>query len=285
MPDNHEHSASAGSGALQPGDHEASLAAGAPSGTPHIEFTDVVKRFGSNTVLDDLNFTVSHGERVTLIGPSGSGKTTILRLVMTLEELTGGYIHVGGNPLQYEQAGGRRTRISDKRRRHTTKHIGMVFQHFNLFPNMTVLENIVEAPIHVMGKSKDEAASRAEELLEKVGISDKKDARPSQLSGGQQQRVAIARALALDPEVLLLDEVTSALDPELVGEVLAVLKDIAAETDISMLIVTHEMQFANDVSDRVMMFDQGSIVEEGPPAKIFSDPSNQRTQDFLRAVL
>ena len=222
---------------------------------------------------------------MTLIGPSGSGKTTILRLVMTLEELTGGYIHVGGNPLQYEQSGGRRVRISDKRRRQTTQNIGMVFQHFNLFPNMTVRENIIEAPIHVMGLSKDEASSRAEGLLEKVGLSDKQDAHPSQLSGGQQQRVAIARALAMDPEVLLLDEVTSALDPELVGEVLGVLKDIASETDISMLIVTHEMQFANDVSNRVMMFDEGSIVEEGPPAKIFSDPSSQRTQDFLRAVL
>ena len=283
MPENNQSSASAGGGRFQPGERVTSL--GAAPDTPHIEFTDVIKRFGDNTVLNDLNFTVAQGERVTLIGPSGSGKTTILRLVMTLEELTGGYIHVGGNPLQYEQSGGRRVRISDKRRRQTTQDIGMVFQQFNLFPNMTVRENIIEAPIHVMGLSKDEASSQAAELLEKVGLSDKQDARPSQLSGGQQQRVAIARALAMDPEVLLLDEVTSALDPELVGEVLGVLKDIASETDISMLIVTHEMQFANDVSDRVMMFDEGSIVEEGAPAKIFSDPSSQRTQDFLRAVL
>ena len=254
-------------------------------GTPHIEFRDVIKRFGSNTVLDDLNFTVEKGERVTLIGPSGSGKTTILRLVMTLEELTDGFIYIGGRPLQYEQSGSRRVRIADKRRRQTTQQIGMVFQHFNLFPNMTVRENLVEAPIHVMGLSKDEAASKAEGLLDKVGLSDKKDAHPSQLSGGQQQRVAIARALAMDPEILLLDEVTSALDPELVGEVLGVLKDIAGETDISMLIVTHEMQFAKDVAHRVMMFDQGSVVEEGRPDKIFSEPENQRTQDFLRAVL
>ena len=255
------------------------------AGTPHLEFRDVVKSFGDNTVLNGLDFTVAKGERVTLIGPSGSGKTTILRLVMTLEELTGGYIHVGGVPLQYEEQGGKRVRIPDKRRRRTTTDIGMVFQHFNLFPNMSVLENIVEAPIHVMGLSRSEATAKAEGLLAKVGMEEKRDMKPSQLSGGQQQRVAIARALAMDPAILLLDEVTSALDPELVGEVLAVLKDIAAETDISMLIVTHEMQFARDVSDRVMMFDQGSIVEEGPPEKIFSDPAHQRTRDFLRAVL
>ena len=256
-----------------------------PGTAPHIEFRDVVKRFGDNTVLQGLDFTVSRGERVTLIGPSGSGKTTILRLVMTLEELTGGYIHVGGVPLQYEEQGGKRVRIPDKRRRRTTTDIGMVFQQFNLFPNMTVLENIVEAPIHVKGLSRADAVSKAEGLLAKVGMGEKRDMKPSQLSGGQQQRVAIARALAMDPDILLLDEVTSALDPELVGEVLAVLKDIAAETDISMLIVTHEMQFARDVSDRVMMFDQGSIVEEGPPAQIFSEPAHQRTRDFLRAVL
>lgn len=256
-----------------------------PGTAPHIEFRDVVKRFGDNTVLQGLDFTVSRGERVTLIGPSGSGKTTILRLVMTLEELSGGYIHVGGVPLQYEEQGGKRVRIPDKRRRRTTTDIGMVFQHFNLFPNMTVLENIVEAPIHVKGLSRADAVSKAEGLLAKVGMGEKRDMKPSQLSGGQQQRVAIARALAMDPEILLLDEVTSALDPELVGEVLGVLKDIAAETDISMLIVTHEMQFARDVSDRVMMFDQGSIVEEGPPAQIFSEPAHQRTRDFLHAVL
>ena len=261
------------------------IAAPAAGSAPHIEFRDVVKRFGDNTVLQGLDFTVSRGERVTLIGPSGSGKTTILRLVMTLEELTGGYIHVGGVPLQYEEKGGKRVRIPDKRRRRTTTDIGMVFQHFNLFPNMTVLENIVEAPIHVKGLSRADAVSKAEGLLAKVGMGEKRDMKPSQLSGGQQQRVAIARALAMDPEILLLDEVTSALDPELVGEVLAVLKDIAAETDISMLIVTHEMQFARDVSDRVMMFDQGSIVEEGAPAQIFSEPAHQRTRDFLRAVL
>jgi polar amino acid transport system ATP-binding protein len=257
----------------------------APAGTAQIEFRDVVKKFGDNTVLNDLNFEVAPGERVTLIGPSGSGKTTILRLVMTLEELTGGYIDISGQPLQYEEKAGRRVRVPDKQRRRTTTRIGMVFQHFNLFPNMTVLENIIEAPIHVMGLERREAVEKAESLLDKVGMAAKRDAKPAMLSGGQQQRVAIARALAMDPEILLLDEVTSALDPELVGEVLGVLKDIAAETDISMLIVTHEMQFAKEVSDRVMMFDKGSIVEEGPPEKFFSDPEHQRTRDFLRAVL
>ncbi|PZO60720.1 MAG: L-cystine ABC transporter ATP-binding protein YecC [Pseudoxanthomonas suwonensis] len=254
-------------------------------GTPTIEFRDVLKKFGDHTVLENLNFSVAPGERVTLIGPSGSGKTTILRLAMTLEELTGGYIFIDGEPLSYAEVDGKRTRLSDKQRRANTQKIGMVFQQFNLFPNMTVLENIIEAPMHVLGRSKDEAVSQAETLLERVGLVGKNDARPTQLSGGQQQRVAIARALALDPEVLLLDEVTSALDPELVGEVLSVLRDIAESTDITMLIVTHEMQFAREVSQRVMMFDNGRIIEEASPEQMFTDPQHKRTQDFLRAVL
>jgi polar amino acid transport system ATP-binding protein len=250
-----------------------------------IAFRDVLKKFGSTTVLEDLNFTVDPGQRVTLIGPSGSGKTTILRQQKTLEELTGGYIDVGGKPLVYEEVNGKRVRLPNKRRREMTRHVGMVFQHFNLFPNMTVQENITEAPVHVLGRSKDEAIETAKGLLERVGLQEHRDKRPSQLSGGQQQRVAIARALAMDPEVLLLDEVTSALDPELVGDVLGVLRDIADTTDITMLIVTHEMQFAREVSHRVMMFDGGSIVEEGDPEQIFSEPAHQRTKDFLRAVL
>lgn len=253
--------------------------------TPALEFVDVAKRFGSHTVLQDLNFQVQPGERVTLIGPSGSGKTTILRLTMTLEELTDGYIFIKGEPLAYAEVDGKRTKLKDKERVRMTKHIGMVFQHFNLFPNMTVLQNIIEAPIHVLGLSKEEAEHKALTLLDRVGLADKKDAKPSALSGGQQQRVAISRALAMDPEILLLDEVTSALDPELVGDVLAVLRDIADTTDITMLLVTHEMQFARDVSHRVMMFDHGHILEQGPPEQIFSDPSEQRTKDFLRAVL
>ncbi|WP_152189556.1 ectoine/hydroxyectoine ABC transporter ATP-binding protein EhuA [Georgenia satyanarayanai] len=253
--------------------------------TPVIRFENVVKRFGDNTVLDDLNFEVAKGERVTLIGPSGSGKTTILRLVMTLEDLTDGFIYIDGEPFVYEKRGDRRVRQKQKAINRVSTKIGMVFQQFNLFPNMTVIENIVEAPVHVLGRSKEEARARAHELLELVGLSDKADQHPTRLSGGQQQRVAIARALAMDPEILLLDEVTSALDPELVGEVLTVLRGIATSTDITMLIVTHEMQFAQEVSDRVMMFDHGRIIEDGAPRELFSAPREQRTRDFLHAVL
>jgi len=254
-------------------------------GVPRIQFEDVVKRFGSTTVLDNLNFNVGRGERVTLIGPSGSGKTTILRLLMTLEHLTDGYIWVDGDPLTHARQDGKRVELKSKQVAQVRKRIGMVFQQFNLFPNMTVVDNVIEAPIHVLGQSKEQARENALDLLDKVGLSHRVDAHPSQLSGGQQQRVAIARAMAMDPEILLLDEVTSALDPELVGDVLAVLKDVAANTDITMLIVTHEMQFAQDVSDRVMMFDSGHIIEEGHPDKIFSEPDHDRTRKFLQAVL
>ena len=255
------------------------------SDVPRIQFEDVLKKFGETTVLDNLNFEVGRGERVTLIGPSGSGKTTILRLLMTLEHLTGGYIWVDGDPLTHAKRDGKRVELNPKQIAQVRRRIGMVFQQFNLFPNMSVVENIIEAPIHVLGQSSEQARENALSLLDKVGLQHRFDAHPSELSGGQQQRVAIARALAMDPEILLLDEVTSALDPELVGDVLAVLKDVAASTDITMLIVTHEMQFAQDVSDRVMMFDAGHIIEEGHPDKIFSAPDNERTQKFLEAVL
>lgn len=258
---------------------------GTNNSAPAIRFEDVVKRFDKNTVLKDLDFQVEKGERVTLIGPSGSGKTTILRLVMTLEELTGGFIYIDGEPYTYELRNGRRVERRRKDVERVAKSIGMVFQHFNLFPNMTVMENLIEAPIHVLGKAKDEARERATALLDMVGLAQKADAHPTQLSGGQQQRVAIARALAMDPDILLLDEVTSALDPELVGEVLAVLRDIAQTTDITMLIVTHEMQFAAEVSHRVLMFDEGRIIEAAKPDVMFSSPTEQRTKDFLKAVL
>ncbi|MEU4597113.1 ectoine/hydroxyectoine ABC transporter ATP-binding protein EhuA [Nocardia sp. NPDC023988] len=249
-----------------------------------IRFDQVVKRFGALTVLDHLDFTVGRGEKVTLIGPSGSGKTTILRLLMTLETVSDGVIWVDGEPLTHTERNGKLVPAKEKHLRAVRTKIGMVFQQFNLFPNMTVLENITEAPIHVLGKSKDDARERARHLLDVVGLADKENAHPSQLSGGQQQRVAIARCCAMDPKVMLLDEVTSALDPELVGDVLDVLRTIAETTDITMLIVTHEMRFAREVSDRVLMFDAGRIVEQGPPEQIFEAPTNERTRKFLEAV-
>ncbi len=250
-----------------------------------ISFDKVVKRFGDLTVLRELDFNVKPGERVTLIGPSGSGKTTILRLLMTLETLTGGYIWVEGKPLWHMYRGDTLVEANEKHLREMRTSIGMVFQQFNLFPNMSVLQNVSEAPVRVLGKSRSDAEQTGRELLERVGLEAKADAHPTQLSGGQQQRVAIARALAMEPKILLLDEVTSALDPELVAGVLNVLREIAETTDITMLIVTHEMTFARDVSHRVLMFDQGQIVEEGPPDQIFSAPNEQRTQDFLHAVI
>ncbi|MGW1898764.1 ectoine/hydroxyectoine ABC transporter ATP-binding protein EhuA [Streptomyces hirsutus] len=241
-----------------------------------IRLEKVTKRFGTNTVLDDLDFSVDAGKHVTLIGPSGSGKTTILRLLMTLLKPEEGTITVDGEQL---------FPAPEKQVREIRKKIGMVFQHFNLFPNMTVLRNITEAPVTVLGLSKDEAEDRARELLEMVGLTEHIDKHPAQLSGGQQQRVAIARALAMRPQVLLLDEVTSALDPELVAGVLDVLRDIARSTDITMLCVTHEMNFARDISDRVLMFDQGRIIESAPPEKLFNEPEHDRTREFLSAVL
>ncbi|WP_371652861.1 MULTISPECIES: ectoine/hydroxyectoine ABC transporter ATP-binding protein EhuA [unclassified Streptomyces] len=246
------------------------------SDSPLITFDNVTKRFGSTTVLDDLCFSVRPGRHVTLIGPSGSGKTTILRLLMTLETPDSGTIQVNGDRL---------FPAAERERREARKKIGMVFQQFNLFPNMTVLRNITEAPVRVLGLSPDEAEARAKELLDLVGLADRADAKPTQLSGGQQQRVAIARALAMRPQVLLLDEVTSALDPELVAGVLDVLRDIATTTDITMLCVTHEMNFARDISDEVMMFDSGKVIESGPPEKIFTEAEHERTREFLGAVL
>ncbi|MER7010007.1 ectoine/hydroxyectoine ABC transporter ATP-binding protein EhuA [Saccharopolyspora sp. NPDC000359] len=250
-----------------------------------IRFDRVVKRFGDNVVLDELDFAVRPGERVTLIGPSGSGKTTILRLLMTLERVDGGTIHVGDECLTHVRRGDRLVPADEKHLREVRKHIGMVFQQYNLFPNMRVLRNVTEAPVHVLGVPVEEAQQRARELLELVGLADKLEAYPTQLSGGQQQRVAIARALAMRPDVLLLDEITSALDPELAAEVLDVLRDVARSSDITMLCVTHAMKFARDVSHRVLMFDRGRILEDKPPQELFERPEHERTRRFLRSVL
>jgi len=247
-----------------------------------VDFSDVNKRWGDNHVLRDLNFSVAPGEKVSIIGPSGSGKTTILRILMTLEVPDSGQVHVGDS-LLWDATQGKKVRET-KETLSTRKRLGMVFQHFNLFPHLTALENITEAPIHVLGLSKVEATERAEELLDLVGLKDHMKHLPTQLSGGQQQRVAIARALAMRPKVMLFDEPTSALDPELIGEVLGVIRRLATTSSMTMLMVTHEMRFAREISDRVVMFDQGQVVEEGKPEQIFENPTEARTRKFLEIV-
>lgn len=253
--------------------------------TPIITIDGVSKSFGALEVLKDLSFDVAPGEKLALIGPSGSGKTTILRILMTLETINGGMIHIDGEPLWHMPKNGEMI-VADEAHLHKMRaKIGMVFQLFNLFPHKTVLENVALAPILTKGLSKSQANIKAMELLEMVGMSDKAAQKPAQLSGGQKQRVAIARALALQPKIMLFDEVTSALDPELVEEVLNVMRKLAEETEMTMLLVTHEMSFARDFADRVLFFDGGKIVEAGPPNQIFSDPKEERTQAFLRKVI
>ncbi|AZN73267.1 ectoine/hydroxyectoine ABC transporter ATP-binding protein EhuA [Georhizobium profundi] len=252
---------------------------------PIIKFDKVVKRFGSHTVLDHLDFEVNPGEMVTIIGPSGSGKSTVLRILMTLEQIQDGVVTVEGEPLWHERKNGDLVPASEKHLRKMREKLGMVFQQFNLFPHMTVLRNLTEAPRQVLGLSKKDATERAEELLERVGLSDQASKFPHQLSGGQQQRVGIARALAMRPKIMLFDEPTSALDPELVGEVLKVIRQLANEHELTMLLVTHEMQFARQVSDRVCFFDKGRIEEQGPPDELFTNPKRERTREFLKAVL
>ena len=255
-----------------------------PNG-PMVRFSKVTKRYGPLTVLDSLDLDVAPNEMVSIIGPSGSGKTTVLRMLMTLEEIDEGVIYVNGAPLTHMDRGGKMVKASAAHLRKMRGNIGMVFQHFNLFPHMTALENCMEAPIHVLGMSREEAEKRSVELLDMVGLADKKDQHPSRLSGGQQQRVAIARALAMRPKVMLLDEVTSALDPEVIGEVLNVIRRLNTEHNLTMLMVTHQMGFAREVSDRVCFFYAGKIEEQGPPDQIFSSPEKERTKQFLSAVL
>ncbi len=255
-----------------------------PTG-PILRLRGVSKSYGALRVLRDIDLDVAPLQRVAIIGPSGSGKTTLLRVVMTLERPEGGTIEVEGELLGHKRVGDRLVRDDERHLRQVRGKIGMVFQHFNLFPHMTALDNITEAPIQVLGLSREAARERALELLGMVGLEEKAQAYPRELSGGQQQRVAIARALAMRPKIMLFDEVTSALDPELVGEVLLVVRRLARESGMTMLIVTHEMSFAREISDRVIFMEDGRIVEDSRPEQIFTNPASERTRAFLRAVL
>ena len=239
-----------------------------------INVNNLHKYFGENEVLKGIDETINKGEVVVVIGPSGSGKSTFLRCLNLLEEPTDGEIIFEGKNITDKN-----TNINKIREK-----MGMVFQQFNLFPHKTVLENLTIAPINVKNKSKEEAVKKANDLLKKVGLLDKANAYPSSLSGGQKQRIAIARALAMEPDVMLFDEPTSALDPEMVGEVLNVMKDLAKE-GMTMIVVTHEMGFAREVGDRIILMDGGKIVEQGTPEEIFDNPKNPRTKDFLSKVL
>ena len=242
--------------------------------TEKILVEHLVKKYGDNTVLNDINVSINEGDVVCVIGPSGSGKSTFLRCLNQLEEASSGDIIIDGANLTDKN-----TDINQVR-----QHIGMVFQHFNLFPHLSILENIVLAPTDLGRLSKDEAEKKALELLERVGLADKKDAYPDSLSGGQKQRVAIARALAMNPDIMLFDEPTSALDPEMVGDVIGVMKDLAKQ-GMTMVIVTHEMGFAKEVANRVMFIDGGNFLEDGSPEQVFENPQNPRTKDFLDKVL
>jgi polar amino acid transport system ATP-binding protein len=239
-----------------------------------INVTNLKKSFGSNEVLKGIDLEVAEGEVVCIIGPSGSGKSTLLRCLNKLEEVTDGHVLIDGKDITEKT-----TDINKVR-----EEIGMVFQHFNLFPHLSVMDNITLAPVELKRENKEAARVKAVELLETVGLSEKADAFPSSLSGGQKQRVAIARALAMNPEIMLFDEPTSALDPEMVGDVLEVMKKLAKQ-GMTMVVVTHEMGFAREVGHRVIFMDGGYIVEEGTPAEVFGNPQNPRTQDFLNKVL
>jgi polar amino acid transport system ATP-binding protein len=252
---------------------------------PIIEVQDIYKAFGELQILKGISLQVRRGEVVVLIGASGSGKTTFIRCINLLEDIQAGRIRVNGRAMGYrERADGRLVRDSERNIARQRRDIGMVFQRFNLFPHMTALENIIEAPIQVLGVSRAAALEDARRLLGRVGLADKADHYPSQLSGGQQQRVAIARALAMKPQAMLFDEPTSALDPETVGEVLQVMKELAEE-GMTMVVVTHEMGFAREVADRVVVLDQGELIEQGPPEQIFTQPAHPRTRAFLSRVL
>jgi polar amino acid transport system ATP-binding protein len=264
-------------------DTVAGTAGGSSTDMPLVHAVNVMKSFHDNQVLKGIDLDVRKGQVICLLGPSGSGKTTFLRCINQLENIDGGRIWVDGDLMGYEERGGTLYRLNNKAIAAQRREIGMVFQRFNLFPHMTTLENIMEAPIQVKGEKKDHARERAIALLARVGLSDKPAAYPAQLSGGQQQRVAIARALAMQPKLMLFDEPTSALDPELVGEVLAVMRELANE-GTTMIVVTHEMSFAREVADRVVFMDGGVVVEEGDPKSVINNPQHDRTRAFLRRM-
>jgi polar amino acid transport system ATP-binding protein len=257
---------------------------GAEGPRPMIEVEGLHKYFGDLHVLRGIDLSVAKGEVVCIIGPSGSGKSTLLRCINHLEEAQQGRIRIDGETAYRDEVGGAFRAHSNRAVAAVRAQVGMVFQHFNLFPHLTIIGNIIEAPVHVLRRSKTEATRRGLELLAQVGLAEKADNYPEELSGGQQQRAAIARALAMDPKAMMFDEATSALDPELIAEVLAVMRDLAAR-GMTMLVVTHEMNFARQVASRVIFMDHGSIVEQGNPAAIFAAPKEQRTQEFLRTVL
>lgn len=249
-----------------------------------VDARSVRKSFGSNEVLKGITLTVEQGQVLVLLGPSGSGKSTFLRCINHLETINGGRIYVDGDLMGYRQAGDVLHEMKPAAIAAQRRHIGMVFQRFNLFPHLTALENVIEAPIGVNKENPQDAKKRGMALLERVGLGDKFDHYPSQLSGGQQQRVAIARALAMEPKLMLFDEPTSALDPELVGEVLNVMRDLAKD-GMTMIVVTHEMGFAREVADTVVFMDQGVVVEAGSPAEVLDNPQHERTKAFINSVL
>ena len=248
--------------------------------TPLLRARDVHKAFGPNEVLKGIDLDVRPGEVVAILGPSGSGKSTFLRCINRLETIDRGFVEVAGEQIGYRLQNGRLTELPHPEIARQRGRIGMVFQQFNLYPHMTVLQNVIEAPVGVHGRPRAEATAEARELLARVGMGHKESAYPRQLSGGQQQRVAIARALAIRPRLMLFDEPTSALDPELVGEVLATMRDLA-EQGLTMIVVTHEIGFAREAADRVVFMDGGVVVEEGPPAQVLVNPAHPRTRAFL----
>jgi polar amino acid transport system ATP-binding protein len=249
-----------------------------------VQIHNAQKSYGTNRVLDDVNLTIRTGHVTVIIGPSGSGKSTLLRTINHLDKLDLGYVSVFGELVGVREHRGRLRELADHSIRAQRARIGFVFQNFNLFPHLTILENVIEAPIAHRRLSKAAARERGRALLERVGIAEKADAYPRQLSGGQQQRAAIARALALEPQLILFDEPTSALDPELVGEVLSVIKDLAS-TGTTLIIVTHEIGFAREVADVVVFLDDGRVVEQGPPAAVIDHPTHPRTREFISKVL